>query len=48
MKNFWEIDEYEFDKTFDVNVKGLFFTCQAMAEYMKEKEIKGQIGRAHV
>lgn len=43
IKNFWEIDQDAYDKTFDINVKGLFFTCQFMAKYMVSNNIKGHI-----
>ena len=29
-----EVTEAEWDKTFDTSLKGLFFTCQAVARYM--------------
>ncbi len=42
-KSFFDITEYEFDKTFDTNVKGTFFLCQAVAKYMIKNRIKGHI-----
>ena len=42
-KGFFDITEYEFDKTFDTNVKGTFFLCQAAAKYMIKNKIKGHI-----
>ena len=42
-KGFFDITEYEFDKTFDTNVKGTFFLCQAAARYMIKNKIKGHI-----
>lgn len=43
IKNFWETDEEAFNRTFDINVKGLFFTCQAIANYMVRNKIHGHI-----
>jgi len=42
-KGFFDITEHEFDKTFDTNVKGTFFLCQAAAKYMIKNKIKGHI-----
>lgn len=42
-KGFFDIAEEDFDKTMDTNVKGTFFMCQAMAEYMIANKVKGHI-----
>lgn len=42
-KRFFDITEKDFDTTMAVNVKGVFFMCQAMAKYMIENKIKGHI-----
>ncbi len=42
-KKFFDITEKDFDTTMAVNVKGIFFMCQAMAQYMIENKIKGHI-----
>ena len=42
-KGFFETREKDFDNTLDVNVKGTFFICQAVAEYMIKNKIKGHI-----
>ncbi|THH39119.1 L-iditol 2-dehydrogenase [Aliishimia ponticola] len=38
-----EISEADFDRTFDVNVKGTLFTLQAVAQHMIDRGIKGKI-----
>lgn len=42
-KGFFDIDEEDYDKTMDVNVKGTFFMCQVMGNYMIKNHIKGHI-----
>ncbi len=42
-KGFFDITEKDFDRTMDINVKGTFFMCQAMANYMIKNHIKGHI-----
>lgn len=42
-KNFVDMDEEEYDRIMDTNVKGTFFLCQAMGNYMIESGIKGHI-----
>ena len=42
-KGFFDITEEDFDKTMDTNVKGTFFMCQVMADYMIRNEVKGHI-----
>lgn len=41
--SFENMSEEEYDKIMDTNVKGTFFMCQAMGNYMREKGIKGHI-----
>jgi len=42
-KGFFDITEEDYDRTMDTNVKGTFFMCQAMANYMIKDHIKGHI-----
>ena len=42
-QNFFTVTEEDYDNTFDVNIKGLFFMCQAVSAYMKENGIEGHI-----
>ena len=42
-KRFFDISEEDYDKTMDTNVKGTFFMCQTMANYMIKNQIKGHI-----
>ena len=41
--DFFNMTEAEYDRIMDVNVKGTFFMCQAMARYMIDKNIHGHI-----
>lgn len=41
--DFWNTTEKEYDAVMDINLKGTFFICQAMAAYMKENKIQGHI-----
>lgn len=41
--NFWNTNEEEYDMIMDINEKGTFFMCQAVAKLMIEKNIKGHI-----
>lgn len=41
--SFESMTEEEYDKIMDTNVKGTFFICQAMSEYMIKNSIKGHI-----
>ena len=41
--NFFDIDENEYNKIMDINVKGCFFMSQVVAEYMVSHNIKGHI-----
>lgn len=40
---FFDIKEDDYDKVFDVNLKGVFFICQKVSKYMIENKIKGHI-----
>lgn len=42
-KNFFDIDESDFDSTMNVNIKGTFFMSQAIAKYMIKNKIQGHI-----
>lgn len=41
--SFFDVSEESYQAIMDVNVKGTFFMCQAMSEYMIENGIKGHI-----
>lgn len=41
--DFWNTTEKEYDVIMDINLKGTFFMCQAMAVYMTENKIQGHI-----
>lgn len=41
--DFWNMTEKEYDSIMDINLKGTFFMCQAMAVYMTENKIQGHI-----
>lgn len=43
MHSFFETTEEEFDKVFDINVKGTFFISQTFAKYFVENNIEGRI-----
>lgn len=40
---FWDITEEEYDDVLDTNLKGVFFMSKAVAEYMRNNNIKGHI-----
>ncbi len=40
---FMETEESEYDNTMNINAKGTFFMCQAVAKHMIENQIKGHI-----
>lgn len=40
---FFDITEEEYDRVMDINVKGVYFACQAVSKYMIENKIKGHI-----
>lgn len=41
--DFWTMSSNEFDRVMDINLKGTFFACQAVGNYMRESGIKGSI-----
>lgn len=41
--DFWCIQENEYDRVMNINLKGTYFACQEMANYMKENNIRGHI-----
>ena len=41
--SFLETTEEEYDRVFDINVKGIFFVCQSFAKYFIENHIDGRI-----
>ncbi|HIY83252.1 MAG TPA: SDR family oxidoreductase [Candidatus Rubneribacter avistercoris] len=41
--SFADVDEASWDHVMDVNLKAMFFMCQAAARHMKKKEINGNI-----
>jgi NAD(P)-dependent dehydrogenase (short-subunit alcohol dehydrogenase family) len=43
MQPLLEITEAEYDRVFDINVKGLLFTLQAVAKEMVDRGVKGKI-----
>lgn len=42
-QSFFDVQEFDYDRIMDVNAKGTFFMCQAMAKYMINNKIKGHI-----
>lgn len=41
--SFWDMREAEFDKVMDINLKGTYFMCQAVAKHMVEHKVHGHI-----
>lgn len=41
--NFWRLTSQEFDRIIDINLKGVYFACQAVGKYMRDNKIKGSI-----
>lgn len=41
--NFWNTNENDYDQLMNINTKGTFFMCQAVAKLMVERKIKGHI-----
>lgn len=41
--NFWTMTESGFDRVMNINLKGTYFMCQAMARYFVQNNIKGKI-----
>lgn len=42
-EDFFDVTEESFDKTFDINMKAVFFLTQKVAQKMAERQIKGRI-----
>lgn len=42
-QNFLNVKENDYNRIMDINTKGTFFMCQAMAKYMIKNNIKGHI-----
>jgi glucose 1-dehydrogenase len=40
---FWEVTEADYDKVLDVNLKGVFFTTQAVVEQLRQQRRGGRI-----
>lgn len=41
--DFWDITENDYDKTMNVNLKGVFFTTQAVVKHLKDNQRPGKI-----
>ena len=41
--DFWSMNASEFDRVMDINLKGVFFACQSVGKYMKDRKVKGSI-----
>lgn len=41
--DFWNMSIDEYDRVMNINLRGVFFYCRAIAEYMKANHIKGNI-----
>ncbi len=41
--DFWKMTETEFDRVININLKGVYFFCQAAAKYFIQNKIKGKI-----
>lgn len=41
--DFWKMTETEFDRVMNINLKGVYFFCQAAAKYFIQNKIKGKI-----
>ncbi len=41
--DFWEVTEHDYDMVMDVNLKGSFFTAQAVVKTMMAKKVAGRI-----
>jgi glucose 1-dehydrogenase len=42
-RSFWEVDEADYDAVLAVNLKGVFFTTQAVVRHLMEKKLPGKI-----
>ena len=40
---FWEVTEEDYDRVVDLNLKGVFFTSQAMVQHLRERKRPGKI-----
>jgi glucose 1-dehydrogenase len=40
---FWEVKEEDYDKVLNINLKGVFFTTQAMVQHLMQTERQGKI-----
>lgn len=41
--SFWTMNPDEFDRVLNINLRGVFFACQAVAKYMKDNNVRGSI-----
>lgn len=41
--NFWTVTPEQFDNVIDIDLKGAYFSCIAMAKYWKKNKVKGHI-----
>jgi glucose 1-dehydrogenase len=41
--DFWDVTEEDYDKVIDINLKGVFFTTQAVVKHLKETSRQGKI-----
>ncbi|MGL5793955.1 MAG: SDR family NAD(P)-dependent oxidoreductase [Xenococcaceae cyanobacterium] len=41
--DFWDVTEEDYDKVIDINLKGVFFTTQAVVKHLKETKRSGRI-----
>lgn len=41
--DFWKITPEEFTRVMDINLKGAYFLCQPVGEYMVKNQVKGHI-----
>lgn len=41
--DFWSMTPKEFERVMDINLKGVFFVCQSIGNYMRKAKIKGSI-----
>lgn len=41
--DFWDVTEEDYDKVLDINLKGVFFTTQAVVKHLKETKRSGKI-----
>lgn len=41
--DFWKMTGEEYDRVMNINLKGAFFMCKSMADYMKDRKLRGNI-----